>query len=390
MSPLAHADDLKKKKHQAHQVVVGAVGDMEESSKALNAATHRLSQAKSLLVTAQRKLAVTQGQLTAAQVLDAQMQAKLAQAEQALAEAEQAAKDGAAAVVQQRADIGQLVASSYQYGDPSLLEMSLLMQARTPAEITTQQNTVDNLMDRETTAYDQLKATEALLKVQQDKVAQAKVVVAEQRRAAAANLVRRQALEQQAAANRAEVASLVAKRSQAAAEARKILARDAAKVRAARKEENRIKKLILERAKHQKGGYSGDTGGFLYRPVPGVVTSPFGWRRHPIYGYWGLHDGTDFSAPCGTPEHAGASGTVISEYYDSVWGNRLFLDVGRVNGKNMTLIYNHISSYKAHSGNRVGRGDVVAYAGTTGWSTGCHLHFTVLLDGKAVDPMNYL
>jgi murein DD-endopeptidase MepM/ murein hydrolase activator NlpD len=390
MSPLAQADDLGKKKHHAHQAVVSAVGAMDESSKAATAANRRLVAAKSLLSTAERKLAVTQGELTAARVLDAQMQAKLAQAEQELARAEQAVKDGAAAVVQQRADIGQLVASSYQYGDPSLLEMSLLMQARTPAEVTTQQNTVDNLMDRETTAYDQLKATEALLKVQQDKVEQAKVVVAEQRRAAAANLVRRQALEQEAAANRAEVATLVTKRVQAAAEARKILARDAAKVRAARKEEARIKKLILERAKHQKGGYSGDTGGFLYRPVPGVVTSPFGWRRHPIYGYWGLHNGTDFSAPCGTPEHAGAAGTVIAEYYDSVWGNRLFLDVGRVNGKSMTLIYNHISSYRARSGAHVGRGDVVAYAGTTGWSTGCHLHFTVLLNGTAVDPMNYL
>jgi len=47
-------------------------------------------------------------------------------------------------------------------------------------------------------------------------------------------------------------------------------------------------------------------------------------------------------------------------------------------------------AYKAHTGDRVGRGDVVAYAGTTGWSTGCHLHFTVLIDGKAVDPMKYL
>ena len=57
----------------------------------------------------------------------------------------------------------------------------------------------------------------------------------------------------------------------------------------------------------------GNTGGFLFRPVPGPVTSPFGWRRHPIYGYWGLHDGTDFSAPCGTPNHAAGSGTVISK-----------------------------------------------------------------------------
>ena len=55
----------------------------------------------------------------------------------------------------------------------------------------------------------------------------------------------------------------------------------------------------------------------------------------------------------------------------------------------MTLVYNHISSYKVGTGARVGRGDVVAYSGTTGWSTGCHLHFTVLLNGNAVDPERY-
>jgi murein DD-endopeptidase MepM/ murein hydrolase activator NlpD len=389
VAPLAHADDLHKKKHQAHQQVQTALGDLDESSKALTAATNRLNAAKSQLVDAERKLATTEGELTAAQVLDAQMQARLAQAEQELAQAVQAVKDGSAAVVQQRADIGRLVASSYQYGDPSLLELSVLMQARSPEEVSTQQNTVDNLMDRETTAYDQLRATEALLKVQQGKVEQAKAEVAQQRRAAAANLVRRQALEQEAAANRAAVATLVSQRTQAATEARQIRKRDLAKLAEARKQEEHIKKLILARAQHQQGGFSGDTGGFLYRPVPGAVTSPFGWRRHPIYGYWGLHDGTDFSAPCGTPERAGAGGTVIAEYYSSVWGNRLYLDVGRVNGKSMTLIYNHISSYRSHTGDQVGRGDVVAYAGTTGWSTGCHLHFTVLLDGNPVDPMQF-
>jgi murein DD-endopeptidase MepM/ murein hydrolase activator NlpD len=55
----------------------------------------------------------------------------------------------------------------------------------------------------------------------------------------------------------------------------------------------------------------------------------------------------------------------------------------------MVLIYNHSSSYRVHTGAHVSRGEVVAYAGTTGWSTGCHLHFTVMLDGKAVDPMQF-
>jgi murein DD-endopeptidase MepM/ murein hydrolase activator NlpD len=103
-----------------------------------------------------------------------------------------------------------------------------------------------------------------------------------------------------------------------------------------------------------------------------------------------LHDGTDFHAPCGTPERAGESGTVISEVWSDVYGHRLYLDVGQVNGKNMTLVYNHLTSYATHVGQRVRRGQTVGYAGTTGWSTACHLHFTVLLNGSPVNPMNYM
>jgi murein DD-endopeptidase MepM/ murein hydrolase activator NlpD len=390
MSSLARADDLHDKKHKVHQSVQSAVGDLDESSKALTAATNRLSAAQTQLADAERRLAATEGELTAAQVLDAQMQAKLVEAVQQLEKAQAELAAGIAKVEQQRKDISRLVASNYQYGDPRLLGLSMVLTATNPDELASQLGTMDSLLERETGMFDELKATEALLRTQEEKVSAAKAEVARQRKAAAANLVRKQALEQAAAANRAEVATLVTSRTQAKAAARKIRAQDARKLAQLKKEEARIKKLILARAKQHHGGYSGDTGGFLYRPVPGGVTSPFGWRKHPIYGYWGLHDGIDFSAPCGTPMHAGAGGTVISEYYSSVWGNRLFLDVGNVNGKTMTLVYNHISSYKVGTGGQVGRGDVVAYSGTTGWSTGCHLHFTVMLDGNPVDPAPYL
>jgi murein DD-endopeptidase MepM/ murein hydrolase activator NlpD len=389
VSPLAHADDLHKKKHQVQQGIKTATGDLEDSSKALAGALKRLSVARTQLAGAERRLAVTQGQLTAARVLDAQMQAKLAQAEAALAKAEQDVTRGIAAVKEQRADIGRLAAEDFQYGDPALMGLSVVLNSQNPEDLTTQMNTVDNLMNRETSMLDQLKATQALLEVQKDRVAEAKAAVAVQRKAAAANLVRRQALERAAAADQAQVAQLVAARAGAAKHARQVRLHDERVLRRLKKKEKQIEAQILAKAQHGKGGFSGDAGGFLYRPVPGVVTSPFGWRRHPIYGYWGLHDGVDFSAPCGTPMHAGAGGRVISEYYSSVWGNRLFLDVGRVNGRSMVLIYNHSSGYRVRTGAQVARGDVVAYAGTTGWSTGCHLHFTVMLDGKAVDPMQF-
>lgn len=390
MSPLAHADDLHKKKHKAHQQVQAAAVDLGESSKALAAATSKLIAARTQLVAAEKKLAATEGQLTAAKVLDAQMQAKLTAAVQALEKAQAELAAGTARVKQQRADISRLVAANYQYGDPRLLSLSMVLTAKDPDELATQLGAADSLMDRQTALYDDLKATEAMLRTQEKKVSAAKAEVARQRKAAAANLVRVQALEQAAAANRATVAGLVAQRSRIAAQARAIRARDARKLKQAKKEEAHIKALILARAKHQKGGYSGAGNGFLLRPVANsYITSPFGWRRHPIYGYWGLHDGVDMHAPCGVPELAAASGTVFSEYYSSVWGNRLFIDVGRVNGKSMTLVYNHISRYRVHSGAHVARGETVAYAGTTGWSTACHLHFTVMLDGNPVNPTQF-
>jgi murein DD-endopeptidase MepM/ murein hydrolase activator NlpD len=80
----------------------------------------------------------------------------------------------------------------------------------------------------------------------------------------------------------------------------------------------------------------------------------------------------------------------MTRYYSSSYGNRLYLNLGMVNGKNLTVIYNHLSGYAAGTGQRVARGQVLGYVGDTGWSTGCHLHFTVMVNGTDVDPMNWL
>nr|WP_246284304.1 M23 family metallopeptidase [Nocardioides perillae] len=129
--------------------------------------------------------------------------------------------------------------------------------------------------------------------------------------------------------------------------------------------------------------------GFLDYPVRGYVTSPFGYRTHPIYGYYSLHDGTDFGAGCGSPLYAAAPGRVVSEYYSESYGNRLIIDHGVAGGKGVATILNHASHYVVGPGARVVRGQLVGYVGNTGWSTGCHLHFTVMANGRAVDPMRW-
>ncbi len=388
--PNASADDLREKQKQARGQVRHAQGDLHESSEALAAAAQVLTRARAALSAAQSRLATAQADVVAAVRLDTLMQQRLADAERRLALARVALDTARQKVVDQRAEIGLLAASNYANGDPALVGLAVMLNSQNPAEVTSQMNTVDTLMDKQTTLLAALKEARARMVAEEAKVEAAKAAVAVQREAARDNLARKQGLEEAAVAARAEVATLVARGRAAEAQAARARQADLEQLRAAKKQEDRVRALILERSSSQRGGYQGDTGGFLHRPVSGAVTSSYGYRRHPIYGYWGLHDGTDFSAPCGTANRAAASGTVISTYWSDVYGNRLYLDLGQVNGQNMTVIYNHLSSYSASTGDQVARGEVVGSAGSTGWSTGCHLHFTVMLDGNPVDPMSYL
>ncbi|GAB3622014.1 hypothetical protein GCM10027418_00960 [Mariniluteicoccus endophyticus] len=128
--------------------------------------------------------------------------------------------------------------------------------------------------------------------------------------------------------------------------------------------------------------------GFIY-PSGSAITSQFGMRLHPVLGYWKLHDGTDFGAGCGTPIIAPYDGTVKERYYNAGYGNRLIIDHGKVDGRYVTTSMNHAISYSVGVGDRVKRGQVIGKVGTTGYSTGCHLHYMVWLDGDLTNPMSW-
>jgi murein DD-endopeptidase MepM/ murein hydrolase activator NlpD len=128
----------------------------------------------------------------------------------------------------------------------------------------------------------------------------------------------------------------------------------------------------------------------LTRPVPGPITSPFGYRINPITGAAELHDGTDFGSPCGTPIQAVAAGVVTQRSTDTGFGNRVFVDHGTVAGHHLVSSYNHLSGFALEVGAAVAPGDVIGYVGTTGLSTGCHLHLILRVDGALVDPMTQL
>jgi len=127
-------------------------------------------------------------------------------------------------------------------------------------------------------------------------------------------------------------------------------------------------------------------GGPLIRPIDGSVSSDFGMRRHPIFGGVRMHTGVDINAPYGTHIHAAADGIVVYSGWKRGYGNCVTID----HGNGLATLYAHCSSLEVSVGETVRRGQVIARVGSTGWSTGNHLHFEVRINGEPVDPEDYI
>jgi murein DD-endopeptidase MepM/ murein hydrolase activator NlpD len=391
--PWAMADDGKDLKHQqkkAQSQVEHAQHDLDESSSELRTAITALTKARTQLVDARASLKSANVKLAAAQVRDDDMQQRLTDAQIRLDTAQQDLAQGRTALEDQHEKVTDTITDIYEQGDPELLAFSALLDAQTPADLTRQMEARNVIVGRETRAYDDLHAAEVLLQVREGQVQDARDDVSVQRKAAAEHLTLMEGLRADRRAARDQVHDLVLTKAKNRKAAKKARLHDIRVLKAAKKREAAIKQRILAAARRARGGYHGPTNGLFIRPVPGVVTSPYGYREHPIYHYWGLHDGTDFGVSCGEPMRAISGGTVIAKYWSDVYGNRLYLSLGNINGSNITAVYNHASGYNVSLGDHVNQGDVVGSVGSTGWSTGCHLHFTLLVNGNAVDPMNWL
>lgn len=163
-----------------------------------------------------------------------------------------------------------------------------------------------------------------------------------------------------------------------------------------RREAEAARKAAEAAKKNQSSGNSGSSGGGSYStsigaggmvwPAPsGSAGSGYGWRNHPIYGTRKFHKGTDIPAPGGSPVLAAMSGTVVQSYYSSSYGNYTVISHG---GGVMTA-YAHQSARYVSVGQTVSAGQQIGTVGSTGNSTGNHLHFEVYINGSTVNPMNY-
>ena len=180
--------------------------------------------------------------------------------------------------------------------------------------------------------------------------------------------------------------------------------------RAIAKNESMINKLRTDRAAYQKaerelaqqsasiGSYINKTAkdtnvqvasGFI-KPIQGRITSPFGWRTHPIFNTRSFHSGIDIGGPNQGAIRASNSGKVIYSGWYGGYGKVVILEHGIINGKPITTLYAHMSSIAVSNGTKVSKGQVIGYEGTTGYSTGPHCHFEVRVNGQPNNPLNYI
>ena len=182
---------------------------------------------------------------------------------------------------------------------------------------------------------------------------------------------------------RRRVAAEEAEEKQLLDELRSKVKKFEAEIAALKKESDAIAAFLRAR---QSGKAIAPGSGVLARPLGSAITSVFGSRRHPILGTVRMHNGIDFGSPMGTPIKAAAAGVVLSVGDRGGYGKTVIID----HGGSLATLYAHQSRTAVREGQTVTRGQVIGYVGSTGLSTGPHLHFEVRVNGNPVDPMRYL
>ena len=377
----AYADDPEAERRKVEQQIEAVHDDLHESSAAVQQAAAALARAKIEIPRAQAQLAAAEGRLSAARSIAESSRKRLEFAQAELARAEREFEAGVAKVEETRQRAGELSRAIYMIG-PAGFTHALF-----------ESTSMTDLASRAT--YSHALLSDAAGKVRAASAARAELAsaasVLEQRRGELAardkavreSLARIESYAAEARAAKAAVEAQAAARAGALAVADRERAADQAAYERLQAESRRLAELIRRAAASRGTGQVGK-GGMLW-PTPGPVTSGYGYRVHPIYGYRRLHAGIDIGAPSGQAIVAVLSGRVVTAGPMGTYGNLVVVD----HGNGLSTAYAHQSRVAVSSGQQVARGAVIGYVGSTGASTGPHLHFETRVNGEPVDPMRY-
>ena len=389
----AQADDrLHQRQEDTADRLKGARRDYDAASGALLRAYTALRQARSQLAEARASLDLRRSQLAAAGAAHLRAQDDLADANRRLSDARSRLRAGRRRSETLQTEWKQQVLAEYESGGVALAAMSTMLDGTDPTGLMGRMAGLDAVNDSYDATLSRATASLTLMDVFAKELTAARADVRVRVEETQQLLEARTRAEAAAEKARDRVVGLVARRRDAAAAAAIARARDAAKVRQLRTEQLRIERMLRRRAKAAEAAANrapAPTGGLTW-PAPGWVSTPFGWRTHPIYGYRSFHNGIDIAAGCGTPVRTPLAGKVLTAYFQSAYGNRVLIDHGAVGGVGTATEYNHLQRWIVTPGERVGRGQVIGYVGNTGWSTGCHLHLTIYRSGRPVDPLRLL
>jgi murein DD-endopeptidase MepM/ murein hydrolase activator NlpD len=333
-----------------------AYARIREIKKTQATATERLWAAQAALEQVESRLLTARGQLAATRAELARARAELERLEKRRAQHER--------------DVQAHLLALYKSGSSSYLDV--VMQSASFSDFANRERYVTAIVNQDEYMLNRLVELQDRCERQR-----AALEEKERQRIALVNEIR----EDEAAArqHQAEVKAILAEANSKRAAAEEMLAE-------MEQEENQIRALIRA---HSRGGggysYSGTWSGSLLRPCPGPITSPFGMRVHPITGRYKLHTGVDIGAPYGTSVRAADKGVVISTGWMKAYGQTVVID----HGSGVHTWYCHLSAITVSEGSVVSRGQVIGRVGSTGMSTGPHLHFSVLKNGDFVNPLGF-
>ena len=414
------AADTGDEKRAADAQVADLEEQLSETSAELAQAYTALTQTQAQLPAARARLASAQSAARAAAKHNAEVAAALAVAQANAARAEEAVARNTATRDQTQRTLDAFAADLFQGG--SVGQLSVALGATSADDFATRLVLADTVTAMTNQALNDLAAAKADGDANGAYLAAVQVEVTDLKRQAENALAAAEASRNEAQAASSALDALVAQQSGYAASVEAQRANEASQLAEAQAEQQRLQALLIEQARiarereaarkaaeaaaqkaaeeaARKNGTAvppppvaqpDQASGFLSRPITGGRTSSeFGMRFHRIFQVWRLHTGLDFANGCSSPVYAAAPGTIIRAGWAGGRGNQIVIDHGIRRGVDLATTYNHLTSFVQRSGT-VSRGQLIGYTGTTGNSTGCHLHFETLEDGQFVNPRSWL
>jgi murein DD-endopeptidase MepM/ murein hydrolase activator NlpD len=392
LAPAVGWADPEDRKGEVDTAVDRLRAQLVESSAAFTAAAMQVQEVEAELAAAQREAALVRSSLALAQAKDAAAAAELAAAESAERRAERELQAVLDSMEQHQQLLGRFARSAYRRGAVNQLEVAF--ETESPAELANRLSMVRSVMDSENSTLEGLASDRAELTSAQATLEALRLETARLREEAHRYLEASAVLDAQAREVENQVGLRLEEKRRAHAAAESARIEDEQQYATMQAESARLEgelAALAAQARAAKQRYVAPPvggSGTLAIPVEGRVSSPYGMRRHPISGAMKMHNGTDIAAPCGTPIRAAEAGVVVSTGAAGGYGKQTVINHGVIAGHGVATSYNHQAEIGVGEGEYVGRSQVIGWVGTTGYSTGCHLHFIVYVDGSHINAQD--